>query len=216
MTFLRGYLTPLNIVLLVLLAAATIAGFLLVPPGTNLPIHWGLNGNPNSFQPRDRALLIFPALAIVLSGVLTFVRRFDKPEASGHVLRIVVSCVLAMFLVLEVATVMIGVGIAVDMIRVVTLGVGALFVVVGNALPKTQPNHVAGIRLPWTLRDPANWQATNRLGGILMMAGGVVMMAAGLTIAMPGMLLSIMFAVLVLSMGIPTIYSWRLSRRRRT
>ncbi len=216
MTFLRRYLTPLNIVLLLLLAAATISGFLLVPPGTSLPIHWGLNGNPNSFQPRDRALLIFPAIGVVVSAILTFVRGLDKPEASRHVLRIAVSCVLALFLVFEVATVMIGIGVAVDMTRVVVLGVGALFVVVGNELPKTQPNHVAGIRLPWTLRDPANWQATNRLGGILMMIAGAVMMVAGLVMVEAMVRIGVLLGAAVLSLLIPTIYSWRLSRRRGT
>jgi len=124
--------------------------------------------------------------------------------------------VLALFLVFEVATVMIGIGVAVDMTRVVVLGVGALFVVVGNELPKTQPNHVAGIRLPWTLRDPANWQATNRLGGILMMIAGAVMMVAGLVMVEAMVRIGVLLGAAVLSLLIPTIYSWRLSRRRGT
>ncbi len=38
----------------------------------------------------------------------------------------------------------------------------------------------AGIRLPWTMRNPANRQATNRLGGVLLMVGGLVMVVAAL------------------------------------
>jgi uncharacterized membrane protein len=34
--------------------------------------------------------------------------------------------------------------------------------------------------MPTTLRDPANWQATQRLGGILVIIGGLVLLVAAL------------------------------------
>jgi uncharacterized membrane protein len=208
----RDHLTPLNIALAVLIVATTAVGFALIPPGGTLPVHWGPTGAADGYVPRDAALLLLPGLAIVVSILLIFVRRFGNPEASRSAIGVAVSACLALFLVLHVAIVMIGLGMAVDMVRVVVLATGAMLVVIGNVLPKTQPNPVAGIRLPWTMRDPANWQATNRLGGLLLMIAGVAIVVTALLVATPQVLLVVLLGALGLSIVITTLYSWRLSR----
>ena len=211
----REHLTPLNIILAALLVAATIAGFVLIPEGASLPVHWGITGRADAFLPRDAALLLDPLIAVVALAVLIFARRWGNPDASRSAIGVGISAILGLFLAIETATVMIGVGMAVDMVRVVVLALGVMFVVIGNVLPKTQPNPVAGIRLPWTMHDPVNWQATNRLGGLLMLVGGIAMAAAALLTGASSVLLTITIAVVLLSFLIPTIYSWRLSRRPR-
>jgi uncharacterized membrane protein len=121
--------------------------------------------------------------------------------------------VLAIFLAIQVGIVLIGIGHAVDMVRIVVGAIGVLLVVLGNVLPKSQPNWIAGIRLPWTLADRANWQATHRLGGRLVLAGGIVIILATLATADAPVLLAIMIAAVLLPMLIATVYSWRLWRR---
>jgi len=211
---LRAHLTPLNIILVLLLLAAVVSGFILVPPGTRLPVHWGFSGTPNRYLPRDQALLLSPLIGIAVAALLIFVRRSGNPDASRSAVAVGVPATLGLFLVIETATVMVGAGMAVDMVRIIVLALGAMFVVIGNVLPKTQPTRIAGIRLPWTLRDPANWQATNRLGGWLMLLGGIVMVVAALLTGNPGVLLAIAIGVAALSSIIPALFSWRLSRGR--
>jgi len=52
-----------------------------------------------------------------------------------------------------------------------------MLMLMGNIMPKMQPNGLAGIRLPW-LRDPMVWRKTQRLGGILLIVGGLVLLGA--------------------------------------
>jgi uncharacterized membrane protein len=210
----RDHLTPLNLILGVLLVATTIVGFAVIPAGVSVPVHWGISGAADGFLPRDAALLLIPAIAAAVLLLLVVVRRYGDPEASRHAVAVAVTSILALFVVLDAAMVMIGAGIAVDMVRVIVLALGAIFVVIGNILPKTRPNPIAGIRLPWTMRDPANWQATNRLGGLLMMASGVAMAGTALVVNSPAVLLAVALGTLFVSIAITTIYSWRLSRTK--
>ncbi len=41
--------------------------------------------------------------------------------------------------------------------RVITSGVGILFVFLGNIMPKIKNNFFMGLRNPWTLSDPDVW-----------------------------------------------------------
>lgn len=50
-----------------------------------------------------------------------------------------------------------------------------LFFVLGNYMPKCQPNHSVGIKVPWTLHNEENWTKTHRITGIIWVAGSVIM-----------------------------------------
>jgi uncharacterized membrane protein len=211
----RDSFTPFNIVLVLLIAGATIAGFALIPPGAILPVHWGVTGEADRFMSREAALLMLPAIALAVSALLAGIHALTNAgrEGARHAIAAIIPAMLALFLAIQVAMVMIGVGIEVDMVRFVVLGVGALLLVLGNILPKTQPNGFAGIRLRWTMRDPANWQATNRFGGALFMVGGVLMIAAALVTGNAVALLIVTAAGVVLPVIVTTVYSYRLSQR---
>ena len=61
----------------------------------------------------------------------------------------------------------------------VSVALGALFVVLGNYMPKMRRNFFVGIRTPWTLADEDVWFRTHRLGGVLFVIGGVLLMVFG-------------------------------------
>ncbi|WP_164125602.1 SdpI family protein, partial [Stenotrophomonas maltophilia] len=75
-------------------------------------------------------------------------------------------------LAIQAGVVLIGAGYPDLMVRIISLGIGVMLILLGNVLPKTQPNRLAGLRLPWAGTDPAEWRATQRLTGILMMLCG--------------------------------------------
>lgn len=206
--------TPFNLVLAVALAVATIAGFVLVPAGIDLPVHWGLSGAPNAVLPRDLALLMLPAIAVLILGLLVWVRRSAAAAGGRQALTTAMSVLLGLFVAVQTAIVMIGVGIAVDMVRIVVLALGVVFVVLGNIMPKTQPNGVAGIRLPWTLADAANWQATNRLGGWLMLLGGLLMACTALLSGQPAILLTATAIGVIVPILVATLFSYHLAHRK--
>ncbi|MBN9306367.1 MAG: hypothetical protein BGO82_19940 [Devosia sp. 67-54] len=206
--------TPFNLVLAVALAVASIAGFVLVPAGVDLPVHWGVTGAADGFLPRDLALLLLPAIAVLVLGLLVWVRRSAAAAGGRQALTTAMSVLLGLFVVVQTAIVMIGVGIAVDMVRIVVLALGVVFVVLGNIMPKTQPNGVVGIRLPWTLADAANWQATNRLGGWLMLLGGLLMACTALLSGQPAILLTATAIGVIVPILVATLFSYRLAHRK--
>lgn len=183
--------TPVRIVLLIGLVVMFVAGLVLVPPDTQLPVHWGPNGEADGFLPREWALLI-PLLMVATVWLVFFiVGRFARPEdvaAGRYSTGVVVTALTALGLVIETVTVLIGIGMAVNMVQVLGFAIGALLVVFGNAMPKSQPNSFAGLRMPTTLRDPANWQATHRVTGLLCIIGGIVLVAAALLVPPSGLI----------------------------
>ena len=56
---------------------------------------------------------------------------------------------------------------------------GALFVGVGNYLPRMRQNYTFGVRTPWALADETNWKRTQRVGGISFMVLGVLLVRSG-------------------------------------
>lgn len=212
------FFTPIRILLLAAMAASLVAGFVLVPPGAELPIHWGLDGEADGFLPRDLALLMPAAVVVLVWGIFLAVARFASPSdvaAGRYVTGVTLTALTTIFLAIEIMLVLVGVGAPVNVVQVLAIGFGLLLLVLGNAMPKSQPNSFAGIRMPTTLRDPANWQATHRLGGVLAIAGGIVLLAAAL-LAPRQQLGWWLIGCIVLPMLTAAAYSLLYARRPRT
>lgn len=92
------------------------------------------------------------------------------------------------------------------------VGLGALLVMVGDALPKSRRSLFVGIRTSWTLRDTDNWVATHRLGGKMMMiAGGLIVLLAFIPM-LQGHRIMVVAALAASAALVPVGYSWWLAR----
>jgi uncharacterized membrane protein len=210
--------TPIRIALLVALVAVFVAGLVLVPSGTMLPVHWGASGEADGFLPREWALAVPLLMVALVYGIFYAVGRFARPDdaaAGRYTAGVVITALTGLALVLEAATVLIGIGVAVNMVQVLGLALGVLLVVLGNAMPKSQPNSFAGLRLPSTLNDAANWQATHRLTGLLCIISGLVLVAAAALLppsALIWWLLGCVFAPILIGV----VYSLAYAKRQHT
>ena len=74
------FFTPLKLLLLATLAAAVVAGFILIPAGTSLPVHWNIAGEPDGYWPREWALLVPVGVTLLVWGIFAGVDRFARPE----------------------------------------------------------------------------------------------------------------------------------------
>ncbi len=193
----RNLISPFNRFLMVLVGVVTLAGFALVPLGQDLPIHWGLSGQPDSFAPAPVALAFPAAMMVIVITILFALRRaqLQKDFENGRfAIDAAIGSIAAIALVLATVTILIGLGTTIDMPRVVSLLVTGVFVVIGNVLPKTKPNWVAGVRLPWTLRDADNWRLTHRWTGRAMVVCGLI----GFAVAAVGTPSNIILMIVVL------------------
>src|SRR5277367_167936 len=160
----------------------------LIPLWDKLPqrvaIHWGLDGQPNGWADKNWGLLLMPFTNVFLAFVFPFVRRFDSRmkgyslETKASFERVLKIIRLATGLFMTAMALLIdavALGWKLDVLRLVTLGILAVFVVLGNYLPKLRPNRFVGIRTPWTLKSPEVWLRTNRLFGSIMLIGSLAL-----------------------------------------
>ena len=83
----------------------------------------------------------------------------------------------------------------------------------GAYMRNIKQNYFAGFRLPWTLENEENWNATHKLAGKVWMIGGSLQFLSGLIF--DGQLAFGIFMTLVLLMVlIPSAYSYILFRNR--
>lgn len=212
----RDIFRPITIVLAAALLSVAVLGFVLVPSNAILPVHWGLTGEPDGFMGRNAALLMPLLVTAALLAIFSGLVRFSAPERlepGRYLMRAVIPALVGLFLVIQVGTVSIGLGLEVSMVRLIALGLGVLLLVMGNMLPKTQPNAHAGIRLPWNLSSPAVWQATHRAGGIVSLAGGLLLIGLALVTGEAPVLLVGVILAMLLPVVVAGLVSYRLSRR---
>lgn len=62
---------------------------------------------------------------------------------------------------------------AIDIGKVSCILGGILFVVLGNFMPKSKKNHVAGVRISWSMYNDTTWRKSNRFGAVAMMIAGL-------------------------------------------
>jgi uncharacterized membrane protein len=211
----KTLLNPLRVTLLAALCAVALAGFVLIPPGTILPIHWGPSGEADGFAPREWALLLPIGMAVLVWAIHLLLPRLAPAgdiDAGKRPLGVTLTALTALALLLETAIVLIGVGVEVNMVQAVAVAAGLLLIVLGNAMPKSQRNSLAGIRISSTLKDPGNWQATHRVTGLLSIIGGVVLIVAALLVPV-GMLFWWLLACVLLPLAIGLGYSLAYARR---
>lgn len=172
----KSIVTRFHLFLLGVLIAVTATSFVKIPAGTDLPIHWGFDGKPDQFWPRIPALLIFPVIGAVLTGLFALIGRFapvERIEPGRHVSEAMLTGLLGLSCALQFSLILIGIDSDLDMVRIISFALAVFLVILGNVLPKSERNSYTGLRLPWTLNDPANWTASHWVTGILFIVGGV-------------------------------------------
>lgn len=184
-----------------------------------MAVHWNAQGNPDGWMPRPFGAFFAPALMLVLWGVLRGVRHLDPRQESyarfDGAYETIVAAVLVLVLATHDITIAAALGYRVPIGRLVPSLVGALFVVVGNVMPRLRPNWWFGVRTPWTLSNDRVWARTHRLAGFSMAAAGVVTIVAALALP-PAMGIPVMLAAVVAAVFAPAVYSYLSWRREQT
>ena len=171
-----------------------------------IPIHWDINGEVDNWSSKTFAVFGLPAFLLAMHWVCLIASTADPKSANynSKMLRLMlwICPVIGLILTTFVYGAALGYDFSIEV--VMPLLVGAMFIVVGNWLPKCKQTYTMGIKLPWTLASEAHWNATHRFGGKVWFFGGVVTMLT----AIRGnfwILMVILFAMVIL----PTVYSYR-------
>lgn len=158
--------------------AISITGFLEIPPGTSLPVHWDLRGEVDWAWPKEWALLLMPGLgALLTSGFWLLGRALpdDQLEDGRSIWELSLSGVLGLFAAIHFGLLLLGVGADLDMIRIIAFAMAVFLFVMGLEIARSRRRTYGAIRLPFAIRDPGHWIATHRITGSLFVLGGIVL-----------------------------------------
>ena len=178
-------------------------------------IHWGASGEPDRWCAKAFAVYAVPLIMLALHWACLFATRFDKKNRGQNpkMMNITYWLVPAVSWVANGMTYADALGKDIDVIRLLPIIMGALFLLIGNYLPKCTPNRTVGIRIKWTLADEENWNATHRFGGKVWFIGAIVILASSL---LPAKISVCVMIAATLAMALaPIIYSYCFYKKKK-
>ncbi len=173
----------INLMIVLAMLCLSAWAWVHLPAGSQVPVHFGATGVPDRYAGKS-GLLEMPLLTALVSAFYGFIPKIEPLQK--NILRsekAYSACAIAttVFLgSLHTAIVFSALGWAVDMASVVNVGLGILFIVLGNYASKIRRNYLFGFRTPWTLASDLSWHKTHRLGGWLLILNGLAFLIVGL------------------------------------
>jgi len=148
----------------------------------SMPIHFGVDNQPNGWAPRPFAVFGMPVIMAALELLAVAVTSADPrhKQISDKAFALVLWIIPVMSVVLMLVTYAASMGQAVPVGQIVMVLLGVIFMACGNYLPKSGQNHSLGVRIPWTLEDPENWRATHRVAAWCFIVGGLLIAVLGM------------------------------------
>jgi len=200
-----------GIVIVAIMFAISAWAWVQLPAGAQIPVHWGIDGQPDRYGGKAMGLLLMPIIAAGLVALFEIIPRVEPRRAnilrSQKAYSAVRLATLLFLLGLHIVTVLSTLGYPIDINLMVALGVGLLFIVLGNYMGKVRNNYMFGIRTPWTLTSDLAWNKTHRLGGWLFVLSGVIIILCGI-LAPTWVFWAIMIGALGTT-AITMVYSYR-------
>ncbi|WP_027408473.1 SdpI family protein [Anoxybacteroides tepidamans] len=147
-------------------------------------IHWNASGVADGFAGKWFGAFLLPLLMTFIVVLMSVLPKFDPKKANyGSFQKSYSISTVALslfFFAIHIVMLAFNLGFPVDVGLVVLVGIGALFIVLGNYMPKIKHNYFVGIRTPWTLASETVWNKTHRLGGKVFVAMGILSMLTAL------------------------------------
>ncbi len=206
------------VVLVIQLAAVLIIGN-SVPADAKVPIHWNLYNQIDGWASKTTAMLPFWLfnvaifLLMMFSGKLSPVFR-QNVERYNAIMPVMTLGLVIFFAIFHVYMLLLAANPEwQSKVQIIFILLGAMFIFLGNILPKTPRNYIAGIKTPWTIYSDEIWRKTSRVGGFCFFILGVLLFIRGIfNIHAPWMNLLMLVGLLVL-VFVPVAYSFVLYQK---
>lgn len=175
--------------------------------------HFGFNGVVDRYDSKAFAVFGLPLILALLHLLCIFAASFDRKNRDRNVQM----QQLALWIVPVVSLFTTGMLYRFNLVGPEDITVpmmaffGALFLVLGNLMPKIRQNHTIGIRLPWTVYGSEEvWHRTHRLSGkVWVICGAVLLADAFLGVARQ----QVSIAALAAAGLVPCVYSYVIHKK---
>ncbi|HEY5461714.1 MAG TPA: SdpI family protein [Hanamia sp.] len=186
-----------------------------------VPTHFGLDGKANGYSAKSDLWFWVILINLISIGVYFLIKNLPKidpkktAKLSTSAFHKIGFGVVIFMSALSILIIYSGQSDQNNFIKLFYPLMGLFFIYVGNLMHSIKPNYFVGIRVPWALEDPSNWQATHQLGGKLWVAGGLAITILTLLLSQKaaGIVFIIITALLVI---IPISYSYLYFQKRKS
>jgi len=184
----RPAITITLIVILLMLIASAFA-WQKLPDDVRIPVHWNVAGQPDRYGGKFMGLMLMPLVTLVMVIVMLVAPaiepRQQNIQSSRKAYNMILSAIVLLMAFLHFIILMAALGEPVNVMKGVCLGIGLVFILIGNYSGKIRSNFMLGVKTPWTLSSELSWHKTHRLAGRLFILLGAIIGLSGLTL--PGM-----------------------------
>jgi len=208
--------TPNLLLALVLLAIPFGYAAYIYPSLPNtIPTHFNIKGEADGFGGKDSIFLgptILGAVGLFTFFLLSNIKNFDpkkfKDQDEGLFKK------LALFMVgfLSLLGLIITFSASNHSINITKLllpFLGLAFTAMGWYMPKLHQNYFAGFKLPWTLENVDNWNATHTVAGKVWIYGGIAQTITGILLDSKWAFICFL-SITAIMVILPTLFSYRM------
>ncbi len=179
--------------------------------------HFNFKGEPDGYSSRMFGAFMIPGIMLALRVIAQVFPRID-PKSPNYerflgTYWLLINSILWFLAATHIVVLGYALGWPVSVQRVMPVGIGALFIVIGNYLGRVEPNWFMGVRTPWTLSSDKVWRRTNRTAGWLFVVAGCVLMLG--VFAPPSMFFPVLMGTIVVVAVIPIVQSYVLWKREQ-
>lgn len=174
-----------TIVVLIMIAVATLAGLLLwnrLPD--QMASHWNINDQVDGYMPKFWGVFMLPLITLGMFVLFLVFPAIDPLKANIAQFREAFN----LFIVLMVSFMIYIYGLTLAwslgytnfrMSGAMLPAIGLLFIFIGFIMRQAKRNFFIGIRTPWTLSSDTVWNETHRVGAVLFMISGALAFFGG-------------------------------------
>ncbi|BDG43284.1 SdpI family protein [Saccharococcus caldoxylosilyticus] len=180
-----------------------------------VPIHWNFSGEVDGYSSKLFAVFATPVLMMLIYGILMGVPKIDPRKDNFQkfegVYRIFVNVTLTFFGAGHLSIIFSGLGYHVNIDWIANIGLGLLFIILGNYMPKIKANYFIGIRTPWTMANETVWARTHRFGGKVFFIGGIIIIVSAFA---PSSIRAVLLIASIVCIAIvPMVYSYAVYKK---
>jgi len=179
-----------------------------------IPRHWGSNGEVDAYWGKEGAFLT-AALPLLLYFFMRFLPKIDPKRDSykkhKKAYNMTIYAIILLMIALHWITMYVSLGNDVNIKLLVNMGVGILFIIIGNYMGQIRHNYFFGIKNPWTLASEEVWNKTHRVVRYAFILLGLIFIIGAFT---PGKITTLLIiGGIILLLIFTTIYPYLLFKK---
>ena len=176
----------------------------------NVPLHWNLNGEIDSWGSKYTLIgLVFlmPILTYIFMLVIPKIDPKKRIEVMGGKYDQFKFILVAFMSVLSIFIIYISKNQKLSSPGIIFVLVGILYISLGNYFKVIKQNYFIGIKTPWTLENEEVWKLTHLLAGKMWVIGGLAVVIFSLILPENSNLYFFMGITAIISI-VPIVYSY--------